>query len=76
MAMTTKGPYYSNDDQTPDVPSAGGDYGGHPTPHSAVADQHPFEAPSSMPTGNPSEPTCAGLAAIDTPPRVTRPGKA
>ena len=61
-----KAPYYTGDDETPDIPEAGNDYGA-PTPHAAkVSDQHPFTAPS----GNtaPSE----GFAATDDP-QVTRP---
>jgi len=47
MAMTTSG----------SVPNAGGDAvpGGYPapTPHAAHAAQTPYEAPSSLPDGNP-----------------------
>ena len=46
---TKKVAYYG--DEGPEVPAAGGDYSA-PTPHAAVASQHPFAAPSSLPTGN------------------------
>jgi hypothetical protein len=45
--------YYSGDDQTPNMPQAGGDYGG-PTPHSRVANQSPFHAQSTRAPGDDS----------------------
>jgi len=71
-----KGSYYEGGG--PEIPSAGGDYG-HPTPHSAVADQHPFQAPSTdaaiLGQNDPTPSGGAGLDAIVTPPKVTRPGR-
>jgi hypothetical protein len=63
MAITNAS-YY--DGATPEIPSAGGDYGA-PTPHAATADQQPFQAP----TGDtaPSQ----GFAATDAI-RITTPG--
>lgn len=51
------------------VPNAGGDAvpGGYPapTPHEAVVEHQPYEAPSSLPSGNPAAPSVAGLDCID-----------
>lgn len=47
-----------------DVPAPGGDYNA-PTPHAAHAEQMPFEAPTSLPSGNPAPPMATGLDAID-----------
>jgi hypothetical protein len=67
MAVT-KAAYYGGDDQTPAIPSPGGDYPG-PTPHAAKVGQHVFEAPSSgSGTGLASD----GFAATDNV-KVTRP---
>jgi hypothetical protein len=71
--MATKAAYYSDDDQTPEIPTPGGDYSA-PTAHAANASHQIFQAPSSMPTTNPPPSPAAGLDAIDHPPTVTRPG--
>jgi hypothetical protein len=50
------------------VPNAGEDVpgGGYPapTPHAANVDHTPYEAPSSLPSGNAAPPAVAGLDAI------------
>ncbi|TDH48879.1 hypothetical protein E2F47_22195 [Mycobacterium eburneum] len=50
------------------IPDAGGDAvpGGYPapTPHAAVVEQHPYEAPSSVPAGDPPVSNSAGFDAI------------
>ena len=80
MALT-KGSYYK--DEGPEIPAAGGDAvpGGYgaPSPRAGKIGQHPYEAPStdaailgqsdSTPSGG------AGLDAIVTAPKVTRPGR-
>lgn len=54
---------------TSSVPDAGGDAvpGGYPapTPHEAVVNHTPYEAPTSLPSTNPAPPMCTGLDAID-----------
>lgn len=51
------------------VPDAGGDAvpGGYgaPTPRADVVEHHPYEAPSSLPSGNAAPPAISGLDAID-----------
>lgn len=47
MALN-KASYYTG--EGPEIPAAGNDYGA-PTPHAAVANQHPFEAPNTNPDG-------------------------
>ena len=58
MAMTSYQPGGT------EVPAPGGDYTG-PTPHAAKVDQTPYEAPSSLPSGNAAPPAVSGLEAID-----------
>lgn len=74
MAMS-KGSYYKG--EGPEIPSAGGDYG-HPTPHAAHAAEDPFEAPSTdaaiLGQNDTSPSGGAGLDAIVTAPKVTKPG--
>jgi hypothetical protein len=72
MAGST-GKYYTGDDQTPEVPSAGGDYG-HPTPHRAKVDQRPFTAPASMPTTNEPPPATGAWSFMESPHAPTKPG--
>jgi hypothetical protein len=51
------------------VPDAGGDAvpGGYgaPTPRANVVEHHEYEAPSSLPSGNPAPPSVTGLECID-----------
>jgi hypothetical protein len=47
-----------------EVPAPGGDYSA-PTPHAAKAEHNLFEAPTSLPSGNPAAPSTGAFDAID-----------